>query len=261
MATYNYTYPAGNPGYRDTGIMLRHNEYLSSIRIVVPQTVTIRHFHDNGLNIRYRFYLCNAGHTTDVWVMGLNMTGKGVQWDSSFSFSAADGDGEWDSSHIGNNIYRAWRIHAHTVAENKDTGAALSNVSLKNTFQIQIQTKYSHFVSVEKVPFGTASADKVDYVTEGTQVTLTAVPDAGSVFEGWITSPAVTITNNKFTMPNSDVTIRPVFSRTSEEVLPGGRYNGSSFVPVETQYYADSKWNPCELHRYNGTAWETVAAM
>ena len=58
---------------------------------------------------------------------------------------------------------------------------------------------------------GTASASP-DYCPAGTTVTLSAVPDAGFGLVEWqITPDTVTVTNNQFVMPASDVTVVPVF--------------------------------------------------
>lgn len=56
---------------------------------------------------------------------------------------------------------------------------------------------------------GTASAS-VSSAEEGTKVTLSAVPAQGYIFKAWESSD-VTVTDNSFTMPAKDVTVKAVF--------------------------------------------------
>ena len=61
---------------------------------------------------------------------------------------------------------------------------------------------------------GTASASP-DKAVAGTEITLTATPKTGYHFKEWeVESPAgLVITNNKFTMPDSDVEVKSIFEK------------------------------------------------
>ena len=63
---------------------------------------------------------------------------------------------------------------------------------------------------------GTASASSTS-ATAGTEITLTATPNTGHHFKEWqVESPAgLVITNNKFTMPDSNVAIKAIFEEDS----------------------------------------------
>ena len=65
---------------------------------------------------------------------------------------------------------------------------------------------------------GTIEADK-DEAAKGATVTLTATPDEGYKFSAWdvtdANSNAITVTNNQFTMPASDVTVSASFVEKS----------------------------------------------
>ncbi len=62
-------------------------------------------------------------------------------------------------------------------------------------------------VNLTQTTGGTISANPAT-AAAGTTVTLTATPDNGYSFDSWSISPStVTITNNQFTMPASDVTV------------------------------------------------------
>lgn len=72
-------------------------------------------------------------------------------------------------------------------------------------------------VTLASVMNGTISASQTSCVA-GAEVTLTATPSTGSIFDSWIVyksdnvNTTVSVTNNKFTMPAYDVTVAAVFS-------------------------------------------------
>ncbi len=71
---------------------------------------------------------------------------------------------------------------------------------------------------------GKASADvkNLEEVEAGTDVTLTATPDSGYKFSKWtIVNGDITIKDNKFTMPESDVEIKAEFAKTSSGSIGG----------------------------------------
>ena len=68
-----------------------------------------------------------------------------------------------------------------------------------------------HTVTVITDGNGTASASSTS-ATAGTEITLTATPNTGYHFKEWqVISGGVTITNNKFTMPNDNVEVKAIF--------------------------------------------------
>ena len=73
-----------------------------------------------------------------------------------------------------------------------------------------------HTITVTTAGGGTASASSTS-ATAGTEITLTATPNTGYHFKEWqVESPAgLVITNNKFTMPDSNVTIKAIFEEDS----------------------------------------------
>lgn len=69
----------------------------------------------------------------------------------------------------------------------------------------------SYSVSVQKEGHGTASATPTSG-SPGTEITLSATPDSGWILKEWQIVPSdINISNNKFTMPNSDVVVKAVF--------------------------------------------------
>lgn len=73
-------------------------------------------------------------------------------------------------------------------------------------------TPSGYSVTVTTIGNGTASASPSSGVSSGTTVTLTATPNEGATFTGWtVLSGDVTISNNTFTMPSSNVIIQANF--------------------------------------------------
>lgn len=82
-------------------------------------------------------------------------------------------------------------------------------------------TRYA--VTVQNDGNGTASASPTT-AEAGTEITLTATANTGYHFSEWqVISPAtgVTISDNKFTMPSSDVTVKAIFAEDSTPGEPG----------------------------------------
>ena len=107
-------------------------------------------------------------------------------------------------------------------------------------------TEYT--VTVSNVGNGVASADPAKAAT-GTEITLTATPNGGYRFKEWqVESPAgLVITNNKFTMPDSDVKVKAIFEEDAppaptDPAKPGisvtgiYTYNGSEHTATVTGY-------------------------
>jgi hypothetical protein len=76
---------------------------------------------------------------------------------------------------------------------------------------------YYIYLQVNPAEGGTASAN-VNTATAGTEIILTATPVHGYRFKEWqVVSGGVSISNNKFTMPATNVTVRAVFELESTE--------------------------------------------
>ena len=75
-------------------------------------------------------------------------------------------------------------------------------------------------VTVSDDGHGTGSADPAS-ATAGTEITLSAVPEAGYRFREWkVISGGVTVTGGKFTMPGSNVEVMAIF-----ELIPAVRHD------------------------------------
>ena len=108
--------------------------------------------------------------------------------------------------------------------------------------------RYIFDITIATVQHGYATASQSEAAI-GTVITLQDFPDTNFRFVSWESAPQVTFTDNTFVMPNSDVTITPIFMSCA------GYYNGSAFVPCVPMYYDGTNWIECEWKYYNGTTW------
>ena len=114
--------------------------------------------------------------------------------------------------------FKEWQVISGGVAiENNKFLMPDTNVEVKAFFEEgapPAPTKYTVTVTTEGG--GTASASPAK-TAAGTEITLTATPNTGYHFKAWqVESPAgLVITNNKFTMPDSNVAIKAIFEEDS----------------------------------------------
>ena len=132
----------------------------------------------------------------------------------TLSYSAASGYffSAWNVKDASNNTI--------TVTNNQFTMPD-SNVTVSATFVA------GYNVTLASVMNGTISADPEGGLA-GTQITLTATPNSGYVFDSWLVyktgdvNTTVTVTNNKFNLPAYDVTVVGFFSApTSGDITVG----------------------------------------
>ena len=114
--------------------------------------------------------------------------------------------------------FKEWQVISGGVAiENNKFLMPDTNVEVKAFFEEgapPAPTKYTVTVTTEGG--GTASASPAK-TAAGTEITLTATPNTGYHFKEWqVESLAgLVITNNKFTMPDSNVAIKAIFEEDS----------------------------------------------
>ena len=96
----------------------------------------------------------------------------------------------------------------------KATNSAGSNTK-ELSITITKAAPAEHTVTVTNDGNGTASASSTS-ATAGTEITLTTTPNEGYHFKEWqVISGNVTIKDNKFTMPDSDVEVKAVFEKNA----------------------------------------------
>ncbi|MDO4808162.1 MAG: InlB B-repeat-containing protein [Coriobacteriales bacterium] len=102
------------------------------------------------------------------------------------------------------------------VTEQKSFAMPASDVVVSAEFETETKT---YKVTVTDDGHGTGSADPSE-CEAGTKVTLTATPNEGYEFAGWVADGDLTIEDNTFTMPESDVSIEATFVESSPEPEP-----------------------------------------
>ena len=126
--------------------------------------------------------------------------------------------------------FKEWKVISGgvTVTDGKFTMPG-SNVEVMAIFELIPAVR--HDVTVSDDGHGTGSADPAS-ATAGTEITLSAVPEAGYRFREWkVISGGVTVTGGKFTMPDSNVEVMAVF-----EPIPAVKYD----VTVKGSYASAS---------------------
>ena len=112
--------------------------------------------------------------------------------------------------------FKEWKVEspAGLVITNNKFTMPDSNVEVKAIFEEDAPpapTEYT--VTVTTVGNGMASASP-DKAVAGTEITLSATPNGGYRFKEWkVIGGGVTIKDNKFTMPEDDVTIEAIFEK------------------------------------------------
>ena len=94
-----------------------------------------------------------------------------------------------------------------------DTTVAITNE--QTLYAKWTANEYNIIITVNDEDMGTASVD-LNKAIEGTKVSLTSLPKSGYHFVKW-ESEDVTITNNEFTMPAKNITIKAIFEE--DEIL------------------------------------------
>ena len=146
--------------------------------------------------------------------------------DCTITFNAGGGSGSMDSVTVktGANYilpacgftaptdqeFKAWEIGG-TEYKVGDSYTVNGDIEIKALWKNRVITPTTYTVTVSNDGNGTGTAAP-STAAAGTTITLTAMPNEGYHFKEWeVISGGVTISNNKFTMPNGNVTIKAIF--------------------------------------------------
>ena len=104
-----------------------------------------------------------------------------------------------------------------TIKNNKFT-MPNDNVEVKAVFEEDVPAPTEFTITMKTDGNGTASASHAKAIV-GTEITLTATPKTGYHFKEWqVISGSVTIKDDKFTMPDSEVEIKAIFEEDAPPV-------------------------------------------
>ena len=145
--------------------------------------------------------------------------------------------------------FKEWEVMSGgvTIVDDKFT-MPNDNVEVKAIFEKDAPAPTEFIVTVTSGGNGTASASPAKAVA-GAEITLNATPDKGYHLKEWqVESPAgLVITNNKFTMPDSNVEVKAIFeedappaptdpAKPSISVTGTYTYNGSEHTATVNGY-------------------------
>ena len=113
--------------------------------------------------------------------------------------------------------FKAWEISG-TEYKVGDTYTVSGDTEIKALWENSVITPTTYTVTVSNDGNGTGTATPSTAAT-GTEITLTATPKEGYHFKEWqVISGGVTIKDNKFLMPSSNVEVRAIFEKDAPPV-------------------------------------------
>lgn len=152
----------------------------------------------------------------------------------------------WNPSHT---TFEASTVYTATVTLSPKAGFTLNGVeadcftvagaasvtNAENSGEIKVvfpkTGKQVYTVTVEHKGNGSASASSASAV-EGTAITLSAEADKGYYFKEWqVISGGIAITNNQFTMPAGNVTVKAIFEKNRSGSSGGNSFGRSNSYP------------------------------
>lgn len=125
-------------------------------------------------------------------------------------------------------------------------------------------SKINYTVSVSTTPSGSGSASLSKTTANyGDQITVTTTPGRGWKLKSITTSPSLTVSNNKFTMPAGNVAVTVTFEKISYSITKGSSPSGAGTVTTNknTANYGDTitvSQTPASGYYFNG--WTTSPA-
>ena len=153
-------------------------------------------------NISGTFYQAGSPSTTaHVTIKGFNSTGG--SWSQSMSFN----------TDYTNTTYINWTNgnKATLWVENHNSFSVNGTITITFT-----TTDISYTITKAVSPSGSGTlTTSASTAVKGTSITLSTSANAGYNFSSYSSSPSVTISSNKFTMPASNVTITANFTKKS----------------------------------------------
>ena len=145
-----------------------------------------------------------------------------------------------------NQQFKAWQIDGTEYPVNAPV-TVTADITVKALWEDAPPAHVEYTITVKTDGNGTASASHVKAVV-GTEITLTAMPNEGYHFKEWqVISGDVTIVDDKFTMPDSNVEVKAIFeedappaptdpAKPSISVTGTYTYNGSEHTAAVNGY-------------------------
>jgi uncharacterized repeat protein (TIGR02543 family) len=148
--------------------------------------------------------------------------------------------------------FKEWQVISGgvTIVDDKFTMPE-GNVEVKAIFEEDAPPAPTEFtITVKTDGNGTSSASPAK-AAAGTQITLAAKPDNGYHFKEWqVISGGVTIENNKFIMPDSDVEVKAIFE---EDAPPAPTDPAKPSISVTGTYTYNGSVHTATVNGYDST--------
>ena len=144
--------------------------------------------------------------------------------------------------------FKEWQVMRGnvTIKDDKFTMPD-SDVEIKAIFEEDAPASTEYTITVTAEGGGMASASSTS-ATAGTEITLTATPDTGYHFKEWqVMRGNVTIKDDKFIMPDSDVEVKAVF----EEDVPAPTNPAKPSISVRGTYTYNGSAHTATVNGYN----------
>lgn len=208
----------------------------ASIAITMPGTALAltAHFKE-AIGPYSSIYAGNDGHgTATVTADGKKITTAGANMNVTFSAEPDDGY-EFDYWEVSSG-----EIDIESIKNNATITVKMIKEPLVLTAHFKEKAPVTYAITVQNDGNGTAKAQvnsaDADAAEAGAAVQLIATPNSGYQFKEWsVVSGAITITDDKFTMPAEDVSVQAVFEK---QVNVSFDLNGIDGTAPDTQSVA-----------------------
>lgn len=148
----------------------------------------------------YMFYQCTA--LTNVTIPSSVTKINGSAFASCTKLATVKYLGENEPT-VATDAFNSCSAELKVIVPENFSGTTFGSISVSKPYSINVVVDGN----------GTAFADSTSCI-QGTEVTLTATPDDGYCFKEWqVLSDSVSISDNKFIMPNEAVEIKAVFEK------------------------------------------------
>ena len=161
--------------------------------------------------------------------------------------------------------FKAWQIDGTEYPVNAPV-TVTADITVKALWEDAPPAHVEYTITVTTEGNGTASASSTS-ATAGTEITLTATPNEGYRFKEWqVMRGNVTIKNDKFTMPDSNVEIKAIFEKDAPPtpteytvtVTSGGNGTASA-SPAKAVAGAEITLNAMPNEGYHFKEWQVIS--
>lgn len=199
------TYPNGSISFSN---MSQGNGYWIQPRDAEP-----------GVEYRWTMYLCDSAGNCAHSIGTISVTGQSGWYSNAVFTSSFSVSGATDLT--------GKALYLKAVCNRSTSGA---NFEFRGSTTITINTAYNSFNITVSAGTGGSCTASHSSAAPGTTITLYPTASTGYYFSGWTTSPSVTVSNNKFTMPSSNISVTANFTKTSYSISKGSSPSGAGTV-------------------------------